>query len=316
VVEWGLSPSVLYSGGSDGVLYTWDIRTLEYPVATRKIADDEITALTISATDTLVAAGSSVYRLIGSNGIETILECEDDINVMDLHHTGRRLAVADDTGTVSVLDLKTPKKKVTRLTGQHTNLCTAVKFRPKYSWDYLVSGGMDSLLVYWNASTGRPRTRVVHVESFADEDAATTTGLQCLNPPLVHAIDVTDHFYVVAIGDTTIAVRSFDYQNPADPYKLRFVAHRGAVCQAKAVLEHETGLTLVSTSTDRTMALWDIQNVKQPANAKTDDHPSANLLHRWTGIKNKPNWISISPQKETVAIADTSKCISVKSLFN
>lgn len=70
----------------------------------------------------------------------------DEINAVALNETGSILAVADDSGSVRVLEL--PGGKVCRTLRRHTNICSSVAFRPQRP-NNLVSAGLDMQVSEW-----------------------------------------------------------------------------------------------------------------------------------------------------------------------
>lgn len=111
-----------------------------------------------SSQNLLAASGKSIHQFDLRN--PSILQTEskesledaamDEINQLALHtKSGRFVAAADDSGDVRVFDFQAkPPKLFKVLAKAHTNLCTAVKFRPRVPWE-LVSGAFDSSMAFW-----------------------------------------------------------------------------------------------------------------------------------------------------------------------
>ncbi len=74
---------------------------------------------------------------------------------MALSPRGALLAAADDAGHVALVEL--PSGKLLRtLKRQHTNIVSSVAWRPNKSAE-LLSAGLDSRVVAWDAPNGRVR---------------------------------------------------------------------------------------------------------------------------------------------------------------
>lgn len=62
----------------------------------------------------------------------------DEINQLAIHHKSKRyLAIADDSGRVTLLDTSTSPPKPYRVLScpSRGDMCTSVAFRPKVNWD-------------------------------------------------------------------------------------------------------------------------------------------------------------------------------------
>ncbi len=81
--------------------------------------------------------------------------CEEEVNHIAVNARGDTLAAADDSGGVALISLSTHALART-LRKQHTNIVSAVAWRPNRTAE-LLSGGLDSRVVAWDAATGRVR---------------------------------------------------------------------------------------------------------------------------------------------------------------
>ncbi|KAI8926324.1 WD40-repeat-containing domain protein [Entophlyctis helioformis] len=136
------------------------------------------------------------------------------------NHTQALIALADDTGRVSVLSpsQQPPFAEHVRLRGVHGNIATSAAFRPHHGAQ-LYSGGMDYAVVQWDAATAR-RGAVRTCEAAempADETdqpdgaaaaAQDTGGIRGLNPPFVGGIafDESGDWLAAGLGDGSIEV--------------------------------------------------------------------------------------------------------------
>jgi WD40 repeat protein len=78
----------------------------------------------------------------------------EEINQVAVNHKGTFLAAADDSGEIKVINLQNHKLFKT-LQGVHSNICSSAVFHPRRPWE-VVSGGLDSKIVKWDFSRGRP----------------------------------------------------------------------------------------------------------------------------------------------------------------
>ncbi|KAF5949249.1 hypothetical protein HYC85_011242 [Camellia sinensis] len=70
----------------------------------------------------------------------------------------------------------------------------------------VITGGLDSKLVMWDFSKGRPQKLVDFDTSVPDADNAGSAG-QCLNPAFVHAIAVPEVDMVDRLGKVCVVAR-------------------------------------------------------------------------------------------------------------
>ncbi|GFP89622.1 WD repeat-containing protein 53 [Phtheirospermum japonicum] len=86
----------------------------------------------------------------------------------------------------------------------HNSICSSVQFLPWRSWE-VISGGLDSKLVMWDFSNGRPNTIMdfgIICFCCIEGDAG-----QCCNPAFVHALIVPDLDIVDKVGKICVAAR-------------------------------------------------------------------------------------------------------------
>ena len=143
----------------------------------------------------------------------------EEVNHVAVTPRGDLLAAADDSGQVAVVSLAS-HALVKTLKRQHTNIVSAVAWRPNRAGE-LLSAGLDSRVVAWDAPNGRVRrARSAHVcfycqrraltrrsgrrswdtaEVLAEVEARESGGaassaggeqLQMCNPPLAHSVRI------------------------------------------------------------------------------------------------------------------------------
>ncbi|KAK6124184.1 hypothetical protein DH2020_042093 [Rehmannia glutinosa] len=163
---------------------------------------------------------------------------KDEINQIACHPKSSFLAAADDAGDVKVIDVhqkclyKTlraghesvscPILKIvtsspdhfifmlTLLTLNSTKICSSVQFLPWRSWE-VITGGLDSKLVMWDFSKGRPNKIMdFGIGAFCCALILCSGGgdaAQCCNPAFVHALVVPDLDIVDKVGKICVAAR-------------------------------------------------------------------------------------------------------------
>lgn len=91
---------------------------------------------------------------------------EEEVNSVDVNVGDECIVTGDDMGSVSLISTST--QKVTRVFNVHSNICSAVKFRP--SWpSQIISAGLDFQLVItdWKAG-GRNKQKIFSMPSLND----------------------------------------------------------------------------------------------------------------------------------------------------
>lgn len=192
----------------------------------------------------------------------------DEIADVRLSPGGEYLCAADDAGDVHVLRLA-GAQRLRRLTGAHTSLLSAACFVPRLA-NALVSGGLDSSVVWWDYAKGR-RTGVWRAT------AASSGGGMLFNPPYVHALVAEYPFVAAALGDGRIAV--FDVDGRDEPacvlvgHEARVSCLTAATSRLDAELLRQyaaarkkgrarasaAAVCLVSGSDDGTLRVWRVR---------------------------------------------------------
>ncbi|XP_037065690.1 WD repeat-containing protein 53 isoform X2 [Peromyscus leucopus] len=109
-----------------------------------------------SCPTTLYASHGEIISVLDVRSLKGLVDHfhvnEEEINCLSLNEPESLLASADDSGAIKILDLE--KKKVTRSLKRHSNICSAVAFRPQRPQS-LVSCGLDMQVMFLQ------RTRVI-----------------------------------------------------------------------------------------------------------------------------------------------------------
>ncbi|CAM9175197.1 unnamed protein product [Ectocarpus sp. 12 AP-2014] len=192
--------------------------------------------------------------LLMTSPTEVFDDGEEEVNELAVHPKGDYLAAADDSGTVKVYTTRTRRVDKT-LRNAHTNICHAVRFRPRTSWD-IASGALDSTLVFWDFSTGRVRRKLNLSEGSCVPSASSASSCsphQLFNPPFVHSVDFTADgcFLAAGLGDSGVVVVDAKNRAPVG----RCDGHSSPVSQV-----HYPSFDpklLVSAGNDQNLLLWD-----------------------------------------------------------
>jgi len=322
----------LASGSEDSTCRLWDLRSNKSVRCLRgPFGKLGVSCVKYSAVDSkrLYATSGSTFYEFDLRSTDIILQkCDrsflcsatDEINDIGVHHNGKYVACADDSGSVKVLSLE--EKGIDlfrRLKGRHENICSTAQFRPKVHWD-LCSGALDSTMISWDCCTGKPK--VVHQVGLYEENskldggkyAATTSGSQAFNPPLVHAVSWTQDgkYIVTGLGDSTVGIYRHGEVKPV----FRFPAHNAAVCQVKAFNPtsetfSEGEYRLYSAGNDSRLRVWTLNNLEKCAGSSNSEVSLKENIS--VPLLQKPNWISPIINGR-VAVADTSNSISIFNL--
>ena len=111
----------------------------------------------------------------------------DEVNHIDVSSNGRIIASADDSGQIAIVDIAA-KSLVRTLKGGHTNIASSVAF-PKHKEWRVVSAGLDSQLLLWDYSSGRPLKRWkvgIFQDSIGLEESIVKEPALCLFSCLNH----------------------------------------------------------------------------------------------------------------------------------
>ncbi|KAB5534164.1 hypothetical protein DKX38_017250 [Salix brachista] len=161
---------------------------------------------------------------------------KEEINQISCNSKAAFLASTDDGGDVKIIDIRQHCLYKTLRAG-HSSICSSVQFIPWRSWE-VITGGLDSKLVMWDFSKGRP----VKIVDFGLPDTKNSSnGAQCLNPAFVHAIavpdvdmlDKSDKICVVARGDGIVDVINIESELAVIRSKTSAKARKGSSSTSK-----------------------------------------------------------------------------------
>lgn len=281
--------------------------------------------------------------------LETYDYNKEEINQIACNHKSSFLAAADDGGNVKIIDVS-QKCLYKTLRAGHTSICSSVQFLPWRSWE-VISGGLDSKLVMWDFSKGRPHKIV----DFALHDNNGGNTGQCFNPAFIHAVAVPDidmidksgKICTVARGDGVVDVidieselaviksktsagsqrgsqnrsknrsRTPDTENSEQNGRKRLHldytlgGHTAAVSCVAFSLFGGRGKFIVSGGNDKSVKVWDWSRYLDTEQTTS----STNVLPFNINLTRKVNWLCTTPtESENLVVCDTTKVVKVYSV--
>ncbi|RHY24954.1 hypothetical protein DYB32_008599 [Aphanomyces invadans] len=304
------APDILASGSTDSTCRVWDLRSRRVAqCVANAFAGDAVNSVVFASSAELYAASSNQVYLFDLRRSPSLILTEattifepaaDDINRLHIHPMQSKkpwLAVPDDDGSIGLLNMKT--HVIHTLRGQHSSICSAAAFRPRCAGYDLVSGGLDSHLVFWevrnDGSGGRMRAKL----NMQHADTGLGDATQIWNPPFVHdlAFSTSGRTVAAALGDGSIAL--IDFASKSVRTKLRS-GHNAPVGVVR-FFDYNSAEFLVSAGNDSKVCIWPFQD-----SAPAPDPCAAIHLHH------KPNDVAMSG--DAVYVADVSPAVSTYQL--
>lgn len=344
-------PGLVATSGEDGRVCWFDMRCKDVQLV-MEIGKEPVSSLCFKPgkEDTIyVSSGKEVKCFDVRLGTSwTPLECYDynkeEINQI-VCSSKSFLAAADDGGEIKIIDIRQQCLYKTLRNG-HSSICSSVQFLPWKPWE-VITGGLDSKLVMWDFSKGRP-FKVVDLGS-SEMKSGSSTG-QCFNPAFVHSIAVPDvdildklgKICVVARGDGGIDVmnigselaasrtknsvkprkgshsQSSDAENTDTRGRLHLDytvgGHTAAVSCVAFSMFGERGKFIISGGNDKSIKLWNLfKYIDMDQSGSQSDHHD--LLHLNIDLGRKVNWLCTTPAAtENLVVCDTTKVIKVYSV--
>ena len=158
-----------------------------------------------------------------SECVQTITS-SDDIGTLALNDKDKHLALGDDSGNVSVVDLAKPDRPIKAMRPSHSSIVSRVAFRRYKPWD-LVSTSLDHTVVRWDFSRGKCLREWKLGMQDQEEVGPSSSSPRILNPPMVHCISLADRLSegkgpfsglaAAAVGDGSIAIFDLDAEEKA-----------------------------------------------------------------------------------------------------
>eukprot|EP00252_Welwitschia_mirabilis_P027534 TRINITY_DN9468_c0_g1_i1.p1 TRINITY_DN9468_c0_g1~~TRINITY_DN9468_c0_g1_i1.p1 ORF type:complete len:397 (+),score=69.48 TRINITY_DN9468_c0_g1_i1:61-1191(+) len=208
------TPHVIVSSSEDGTICLFDLRSNSC-IPSSGLGRDSVSSLCFNPgkNNILYAASGKVVigldmRMDLSIELEKYAFNKEDINQISFSQKSF-LAAADDSGEVKIIDIQQRCLYRTLRSG-HTNICSCVQFHPHKAWE-VISGGLDSKVIIWDFSRGKPHTIIEPVSDKFDAENPSSSN-KLWNPPFVHAIALSENVpqgkntqcTAVARGDGTV----------------------------------------------------------------------------------------------------------------
>ncbi|KAL5576956.1 hypothetical protein UlMin_018655 [Ulmus minor] len=236
-------PGVILTSGEDGCVCWFDMRCKDV-VNTMEVGKEAVSSICFKPGDEnmiYVSSGKEVmcfdvHLATSWKPLEKYNYNKEEINQIACNSKSSFLAATDDGGDVKIIDIRQQCLYKTLRAG-HTSICSSVQFLPWRPWE-VISGGLDSKLVMWDFSKGRPY-KIVDF-GLDDVNSGGSAG-QCLNPAFVHAIAVPEtdmlnksgKICVVARGDGVVDVINIETELAAMKSKTSTTSQKGSQNKSK-----------------------------------------------------------------------------------
>ncbi|XP_031742422.1 cellulose synthase A catalytic subunit 8 [UDP-forming] [Cucumis sativus] len=342
-------PGLVATSGEDGCVCWFDMRCKDV-VSIMEVGKEPISSICFKPGNEDVIYISSgkeiksfdVHQATASKPLGSYSYNKEEINQVSCSPKASFLAAADDGGDVKIIDVHNNCLYKTLRSG-HTSICSSVQFLPWRPWE-VITGGLDSKLIMWDFSRGRP----IQVLDFdiPDNHPSSSTE-QCFNPAFIHAIAVPEvnmldrlgQICVVARGDGIVHVIDIESEKSKTSSKTgKKVQSRSkgvtAACdmnnqeqtgRKKLYLDYtvgghsaavscvafsqfgEKGKFIVSGGNDKCIKLWNWCEVPDAGKTSSSNNE---VLHLNINLSKKVNWLCTTPSEtENLIVCDTSKVV-------
>ncbi|KAM3748401.1 hypothetical protein ACB098_05G106200 [Castanea mollissima] len=238
-------PGFVATSAEDGCICWFDMRCKDVQLV-MEIGKEPISSLCFkSGTEDIIYASSGmevqcfdVHMATSWKPLQSYSYNKEEINQISCNSKSSFLAAADDGGDVKIIDIHQHHLyKTLRAGAGHTSICSSVQFLPWRPWE-VITGGLDSKLIMWNFSKGRPYK--IMDFGLPDMNSGGNTG-QSFNPAFVHMLavpevdmlDKVDKICVVARGDGVVDVINIESELASIRSKTSTKPRRGSQSRLK-----------------------------------------------------------------------------------
>lgn len=307
----------LISGAENGELAVWSVDGVCHHKWQIADADGDVTSVacsSICADLFYVACGVKIYcydlRNLSSYARSYEFN-EDEINEISLNEKENFLAAAEDSNNIKVINLT--DSKVFKTLRKHTNICSAVRFRPHRPWE-LLSGGYDSKLIQWDFGKSRAYCIIDMQEMGCVPDELDS---YLVNPPFVHSIAVSVTGNTVAVGTENALVQVFDASKRTLQLQHTLRAHAQGVSQVHCPV-FAPDKFVVSGGNDGRICVWDLECSSSTSVVTNGSMPSSDQAVSSSSISSalayeilhteKVNWITCatSANRNYIVVGDNT----------
>ncbi|XP_035544186.1 cellulose synthase A catalytic subunit 8 [UDP-forming] [Juglans regia] len=236
-------PGLVATSGEDGCICWFDMRCKDVQLV-MDVAKEPISSLCFkSGNEEIISVSSGkevkcfdVHMAAAWKPLETYTYNKEEINQVVCNSKSSFLAAADDGGEVKIIDIHQHCLYKTLRAG-HSSICSSVQFLPWRPWE-VITGGLDSRLVLWDFSKGRPY-KILDF-GLPDANSSGSSG-QCFNPAFVHALAVSEvdmldnlgKMCAVARGDGAVDVINIELELAAMRSKSSTKPRKGSQSRSK-----------------------------------------------------------------------------------
>uniref|UniRef100_A0A2P2JI45 WD repeat-containing protein 53 n=3 Tax=Rhizophora mucronata TaxID=61149 RepID=A0A2P2JI45_RHIMU len=351
-------PGVIFTAGEDGCVCCFDMRCKDVQLI-MEVGEQPISSLCFkSGNEDIIYVASErevkcfdVHMAASWKQLKNYIYNKEEINQIACNSKGTFLASADDGGDVKIIDVNQDCHYKTLRTG-HTSICSSAQFIPWRPWE-VVTGGLDSKLILWDFSKGRPVKIVDFALPYWENGS---NAAQCFNPAFVHAIAVPDadmldksnNVCVVARGDGSVDVINIESELAAIRSKSSRRARKGTHSTSKDSIStvnneinsqnerrrlhldytlggHNAAVSCVAFSLFGERGKYIISGGNDKSVKVWDcfQHLDAgptgchmDVLRLNINLSKKVNWLCTSPmESENLVVCDTTKVVKVYSVL-
>ncbi|XP_014779056.1 WD repeat-containing protein 53 [Octopus bimaculoides] len=249
--------SLIAAGGENGALNLWDSATQQLlHQYVPDDSDDDCTSLRFTKDSSLLFAAFNKKicqfdKRTFLTPVETYHYNIEEINQLNINDKETLLASCDDSGETKIFSLQ-ERKVIKTLRSKHSNICSAVVFRPNHQWE-VMTAGLDCKLIHWYFA----KPKVMNEINMQELLGENIDEAQILNPPLIHHINFSPNGFFLACALENGIVKVFDSNRKhlRDRFSLR--GHNQGVSQ----VDFLSNRFMVSGGNDKQIIVWDLEKL-------------------------------------------------------